>query len=299
MGTPDFSVPALRALIDAGHDVVCVYSQPPRPSGRGHETRKSPVHVFADSRGIEVRTPERLKSTDEHAAFKALNLDLAVVIAYGLILPKPILDAPRLGCLNIHASLLPRWRGAAPIQRAIMAGDKETGVMVMRMEEGLDTGPVLMTERIAIPERATAGWLHDQLSELGASLIPRAVEAYAASKIAPVPQPSEGATYAKKITPEETRIDWTKPAPEIDRLVRGLSPSPGAWTNHSDVRLKILMTQRSEGKGEPGSLIDDALTVACGEGALKLIELQRAGRAPASAEAFLRGYKIARGDRLT
>jgi methionyl-tRNA formyltransferase len=299
MGTPDFSVPALKALLDAGHEVVCVYSQPPRPAGRGHETRKSPVHLFAESRGIAVRTPERLKSPDEHAAFKALNLDVAVVVAYGLILPKPILDAPRLGCLNIHASLLPRWRGAAPIQRAIMAGDRETGVMVMRMDEGLDTGPVLMTERIAIPERATAGWLHDRLAELGADLIPRALEAYASGKLEPQSQPADGATYAKKITAEETRIDWSKSAIEVDRIVRGLSPVPGAWSNHGDERLKILMTQVSNGVGAPGTLLDDALTVACGDGAIKLIELQRSGRAPASAQAFLRGYKIARGERLT
>jgi methionyl-tRNA formyltransferase len=299
MGTPDFSVPALRALIDAGHEVVCVYSQPPRPSGRGQETRKSPVHLFAEERGIEVRTPERLKSAEAHAAFKALDLDVAVVVAYGLILPKPILDAPRLGCLNIHASLLPRWRGASPIQRAIMAGDHETGVMVMRMDEGLDTGPVLMSDRVAIPERATAGWLHDRLSELGAGLIPRAIEAYACRKISATPQPAEGATYAKKITPEETHIDWSKPAIEVDRLVRGLSPSPGAWSNHGDVRVKILMTQLASGEGKPGSFIDDSLTVACGQDALKLIELQRAGRAAASADAFLRGYKITRGDQLT
>jgi methionyl-tRNA formyltransferase len=257
--------------------------------------------VFAEARGIEVLTPERLKSPQEQAAFGALNLDIAVVVAYGLILPKPILAAPRLGCLNIHASLLPRWRGAAPIQRAIMAGDSETGVMVMRMDEGLDTGPVLMTERIVIPERATAGWLHDRLSELGAGLIIRAIDAYASGKIAPAPQPVEGATYAKKITPEETHIDWSKSAIEIDRLVRGLSPTPGAWSAHGDVRLKILMTQpvAVAGAGVPGTIIDDALTVACGEGALRLTEVQRAGRAAASAEAFLRGYKVMRGDRLS
>lgn len=299
MGTPDFSVPALKALVGAGHDVACVYSQPPRPAGRGQEPRKSPVHIFAQAQGIEVRTPERLKSADEHAAFQALALDVAVVVAYGLILPKPILSAPRLGCLNIHASLLPRWRGAAPIQRAIMAGDRESGVMVMQMEEGLDTGPVVMGERVAIPPRATAGWLHDRLSELGAGLIVRALEAYGADAASPMVQPEEGVTYAKKITTDETHIDWTKPAEEIDRIIRGLSPAPGAWTMHGETRLKILLADPVSGSGEPGTLLDDQLTVACGSGALRLAQVQRAGKAPADAQSFARGYKIARGDRFS
>jgi methionyl-tRNA formyltransferase len=297
MGTPDFSVPVLAALLGQGHEIVCVYSQPPRPKGRGYETEASPVERLARSQGIPVRTPLTLKSSEEQAEFASLALDVAVVVAYGLILPKQILDAPRLGCLNLHASLLPRWRGAAPIQRAIMAGDAETGVMVMLMEEGLDTGPVLMAERTSIG-RKTYGELHDELAHLGADLMARALSAWERGDRAVQPQPAEGATYAKKILKEETRIDWTRTAPEVDCLIRALSPRPGAWCEVKGERLKILYAVPVEGSGKPGSVLDDQLTIACGNGAAKLTRLQRAGRAPMQASEFLRGFPVSKGDPL-
>ena len=254
MGTPDFAVPALAELIAQGHDVAAVYSQPPRPSGRGMETTPGAVHQFALTAGLEVRTPLSLKGADEQAAFAALGLDAAVVVAYGLLLPKAILEAPRLGCFNLHGSLLPRWRGAAPIQRAVMAGDLETGVMVMHMDEGLDTGPVLMAERVTIG-RKTAGELTDQLSRLGADLMVRALGALERGQVAEHPQAPDGVTYAKKITKDEARIDWNKSAAEIDCQVRGLSPAPGAFTEVKGERLKILGAEPVPGNGNPGTVI--------------------------------------------
>jgi methionyl-tRNA formyltransferase len=297
MGTPEFSVPTLAALVAQGHDIAAVYSQPPRPKGRGYETEPSPVAKFAQAQGIEIRTPQSLRNAEAQAEFAALSLDAAIVVAYGLILPKPILYAPRLGCFNLHGSLLPRWRGAAPIQRAIMAGDEETGVMVMRMEEGLDTGPVLMAERVEV-NRKTYGELHDELARLGADLMVRALSALECGAIDEHPQSSDGVTYAKKIAKDEAKVDWSKSAREIDCRIRGLSPSPGAWCETKGERLKILYAEPVAAHGEPGELLDDELTVACGEGALKLSRLQRAGRGPMNAGELLRGFKLVRGDRL-
>jgi methionyl-tRNA formyltransferase len=289
LGTPDFAVPALAELIAQGHNIACVYSQPPRPKGRGYESEPSPVHKFALASQIPVRTPLTLKGAAEQEAFAALELDAAIVVAYGLLLPKPVLEAPRLGCFNLHGSLLPRWRGAAPIQRAIMEGDEDTGVMVMRMEEGLDTGPVLMAERMSIG-RKTSGELHDALSRLGADLMARALAALERGTVAEVPQSENGVTYARKIGKDEARIDWTKSAREIDRLIRGLSPWPGAWTSMSGERVKILYAEPVAGSGAPGTLLDDRLTVACGEGALRLLRLQRAGKSAMPADELLRGF---------
>ena len=297
MGTPDFAVPTLAELIAQGHDIACVYSQPPRPKGRGLESEPSPVHKFALASQLAVRTPLTLKDEAQQELFRALEIDAAIVVAYGLLLPRPILDAPRLGCFNLHGSLLPRWRGAAPIQRAIMAGDTETGVMVMRMEEGLDTGPVLMAERTKI-DRKTYGELHDELSRLGADLMVRALSALERGSITETPQAAEGVTYAKKILKDEARIDWTKPAFEIERLIRGLSPSPGAWTMANGERLKVLYAETTEGRGTPGEILDDKLTVACGEGALRFVRLQRAGKSVMTADELLRGFAMRKGDRL-
>jgi methionyl-tRNA formyltransferase len=288
MGTPDFAVPTLAELVAQGHDIAAVYSQPPRPKGRGYDTEPSPVPNFASAAGIDVRTPQSLKDVTEQTAFAALNLDAAVVVAYGLLLPKPILDAPKLGCFNLHASLLPRWRGAAPIQRAIMEGDKDTGAMVMRMEEGLDTGPVLMAERTAIG-RKTYGALHDELARLGADLMARALSALERGTAIQTPQAEQGVTYAKKISKDEGRIDWTRSALEIDCLVRGLSPVPGAWTTANGERLKVLDCEPASGRGAPGEVLG-GFTVACGDGALKLTRLQRAGKAAMSADEMLRGF---------
>ena len=292
LGTPDFAVPTLAELIGQGHDIACVYSQPPRPKGRGYETEPSPVHALALAHKIAVRTPVSLKDPAQQELFAALGLDAAVVVAYGLILPKPILDAPRLGCINLHGSLLPRWRGAAPIQRAIMAGDAQTGVMSMQMEEGLDTGPVLMAERTAIG-RKTYGALHDELARLGADLMARTLAALERGAIVPRPQPDEGTTYAKKIAKDEARIDWTKPAHELDCLIRGLSPVPGAWTSMNQQRVKVLLAEPVPGAGAPGVLLD-RYTVACGDGALRLLRLQREGKAPMNAEDLLRGFAVSR-----
>ena len=297
MGTPDFAVPTLAELIAQGHDIACVYSQPPRPKGRGLESEPSPVHKFALASQLAVRTPLTLKDEAQQELFRALEIDAAIVVAYGLLLPRSILDAPRLGCFNLHGSLLPRWRGAAPIQRAIMAGDTETGVMVMRMEEGLDTGPVLMAERTKIG-RKTYGELHDELSRLGADLMVRALSALERGSITETPQAAEGVTYAKKILKDEARIDWTKPAFEIERLIRGLSPSPGAWTMANGERLKVLYAETTEGRGTPGEILDDKLTVACGEGALRFVRLQRAGKSVMTADELLRGFAMRKGDRL-
>ncbi len=296
MGTPAFAAVALKALVDAGHEVVAVYSQPPRPKGRGMETQKSPVHALAEELGIAVRTPASLKTADEAAAFAALKGDIAVVAAYGLILPKAILDAPRHGCLNIHASLLPRWRGAAPIQRAIMAGDAKTGVTIMQMEEGLDTGPMLLKEELAIGPDTDAGALHDALAEIGARLVVEALDRLPALK--PVPQPADGVTYAAKITKEECRLDWRRSALELDRHVRGLSPAPGAFTEISGERLTILAADIAAGSGTPGTVLDDRLTIACGDGALRPTLVKRAGKRAMSAEEMLRGFAVPKGTRL-
>ncbi len=298
MGSPTFALPTLEALIDAGHDVACVYSQPPRPAGRGKQERPTPVHALAAARGIEVRTPKSLKKADEQAAFAALNLDLAIVVAYGLILPKIILDAPKHGALNLHGSLLPRWRGAAPIQRAVMAGDRVTGVQVMRMEEGLDTGPVLASVETPIEFEDNTSTLHDRLSLLGARLMRDTLDKLERGETRETPQSEEGVTYAHKITPADARIDWSKPAREIDFQIRGLSPTPGAWFELDGVRVKALHSRLGQGVGAPGEALDDNLLVACGEGAVRLLTVQREGRGPLAAEAFLRGQPVPTGARL-
>jgi len=293
MGTPAFAVPVLDALVAAGHEIAAVYCQPPRPAGRGQKPRPSPVAARAGALGIALRTPVSLKGVAEQEAFAALGADVAVVVAYGLILPRAVLDAPRLGCLNIHASLLPRWRGAAPIHRAIMAGDAETGVCIMRMEAGLDTGPVLLRRAVPIGACETTGALHDRLSEIGAALI---VEALARlDDLSPVPQPEAGVSYAAKIDKAEARVDWRRPAVELDRLIRGLSPFPGAWCELGGARVKLLGACLAEGTGAPGEVLDDALTVACGTGAVRLLRLQRAGRAAQDGPEFLRGMALPRG----
>ena len=295
MGTPDFSVEALAALIEAGHDVACVYTQPPRPAGRGKKDRPSPVHAFAAERGIEVRHPVSLRDETEQAAFAALNLDVAVVAAYGLILPKSFLEAPRHGCLNIHASLLPRWRGAAPIQRAILAGDRISGVTIMRMDKGLDTGPMLMKESVAIGPKTNAGDLHDDLAAMGARMIVEALAKLEAGKIEKTPQPDEGVTYAAKIYKVETRIDWTRPATGIERQLRAFAPAPGAWFELAGERIRALAGTVTDQRGTPGATLDDILTVACGEGAIRLDVVQRAGKGAMEAAAFLRGRAVPTG----
>jgi len=298
MGTPLFAVPTLNALIEAGHEIAAVYSQPPRPAGRGQRLQPSPVQIDAEAHAIPVRTPASLKGADEQAAFRALKLDAAVVVAYGLLLPKAVLGAPRLGCFNLHASLLPRWRGAAPIHRAVMAGDAVTGMMVMRMEEGLDTGPVLKTMRTPIGEATTTGELQQLLAREGAKLMVDVIEGLARGPLYEARQEDEGVTYAKKIAPEEARIDWSKPAHSVLRYIHGLNPSPGAWTMLGEARLKILRVQPAAGNGVPGTVIGAPLVVACGAGALSIEELQRAGRAPQSTADFLRGFPMPVGARL-
>ncbi|GIX13547.1 MAG: methionyl-tRNA formyltransferase [Paracoccaceae bacterium] len=297
MGTPDFAVPALDALVAAGHEVAAVYARAPRAAGRGLRPRPAPVARRAEALGIPVRTPASLRDPAEQAALAGLGAEVAVVTAYGLILPQPVLDAPARGCLNIHASLLPRWRGAAPIQRAIMAGDAETGVSIMRMEAGLDTGPVLLSAATPIGPRDTAGTLHDRLAAMGARLI---VEALARlDALVPRPQPAEGATYAAKIDKAEARIDWTRPAAELDRQIRALSPHPGAWCLIGGERVRVLMSSPDDGAGAPGTVLaGGGLRVACGQGALRLETLQRAGRAPQAADAFLRGFPVPAGSIL-
>ncbi|RLK08120.1 methionyl-tRNA formyltransferase [Ruegeria conchae] len=297
MGTPDFSVPVLNALVKAGHEIVAVYCQPPRPAGRGKKDRPPPVHARGEALGLEVRHPTSLKTPEEQDRFATLNADVAVVVAYGLILPQPILDVPTHGCLNIHASLLPRWRGAAPIHRAIMAGDAQTGICIMQMEAGLDTGPVLLREATEIGIEETTAQLHDRLSDMGAALI---VEALAELHgLTPDPQPEDGVTYAAKIDKAEARIDWSAPAPEVDRKIRGLSPFPGAWTEVEGDRIKLLASRLAEGQGTPGEVLDDHLCVACGEGAVELLRLQRAGKGAQDRETFLRGWPIPVGTRLS
>ena len=303
MGTPDFAVPALSEIIGQGHEVAAVYTRAPRPGGRrGLDLTPGPVHRLADQFGIAVRTPRTLRDPDEQAAFAALEADVAVVVAYGLILPKPVLDAPALGCLNLHASLLPRWRGAAPIHRAIMAGDAETGVMVMRMEEGLDTGPVAMAERVRIGADETTGELHDRLAAIGADLLARALAALSRGALNFTPQAEEGVVYAHKIDKAEARVDWSAPAREVHDRIRGLSPFPGAWVEldlgKGPERVKLLRATRAQGAGRPGELLDAEGLVACGEGAIRLLDVQRAGRGATSFAEFARGARLEPGRHL-
>ena len=299
MGTPDFAVPTLDAIVEAGHKLTAVYTRPPRPAGRGMAVQASPVAHQAKRFGLPIFTPKSLQQSGALEALRAHHAETAVVVAFGMILPKPILDLFPLGCFNLHASLLPRWRGAAPIQRAIMAGDRQTGVAVIKMEEGLDTGPVAMAERIAIAPDATAGDLHDQLAKLGAGLMVRALAALEKRELRLTPQPSVSVTYANKIDKSETRIVWTKAWDKVHDHCRGLSPFPGAWFEHANAgRIKVLRSTKGSGAGEPGRVLDDELTVACGGGAIRLLELQRPGRQPMHAEAFLRGTPIPRGATL-
>lgn len=292
MGSPDFAVPGLRALHAAGHDIVAVYCQPARPAGRGQAVRRCPVHIAADDLGLMVRTPERLrKDVDAHAAFAALDLDAAVVAAYGLILPQVMLDAPRHGCLNIHASLLPRWRGAGPIQAAVLAGDPETGITIMRMEAGLDTGPMLLKGRVPIGPDTTAATLHDALAAMGADLILKALD----TRPEPEAQNDAHATYAPKLSRDDARIDWTRSAAEIDRQVRAFDPWPGTFTTLAGAPLKVLAAHPAEGCGTPGVVLDSALTVACGSGAIRLTRVQLPGRSALTADAFLRGHAVPAG----
>ena len=306
MGSPSIALGVLEALIAAGHEIACVYSQPPRPAGRGQKLTPTPVHAFAEAHGIDVRTPKSLRKAQAQAEFAELNPDAAVVVAYGLILPQPILDAPRLGCLNMHASILPRWRGAAPIQRAIMAGDTETGIDAMLMEEGLDTGPVLASIRTPITREDTAGTLHDRLARLAADLAPRALSGLADGSLKPVAQIGDGMTYAAKITANDQRVDWSKPAAEVDCLIRGLAPAPGAWCEadlgQGPVRLKLLFSELTNlrNTAPPGTLIDDQLAVACGDGrAVRLLRLQKPGGKPLDARDFIPGMPLAAGTRMT
>jgi len=295
MGSPDFAVPSLDALVQAGHEIVCVYTQPPRPAGRGKGEQKTAVHKRAEELGMEVRCPRTLRDHDEQARFAALDADLAIVAAYGLILPRPILEAPKGGCINVHASLLPRWRGAAPIQRAILAGDEVTGVTIMRMEEGLDTGSMFLKRETPI-DRKTAGKLTDELAKLGA----QALIAWLARPTPPIPQPDDGVTYASKIDKAEARIDWTKSAGEIERQVRAFAPSPGAWFEANSERVKLLETAVGEdSSGNPGEVLDDCLSVACGSGYIRPIKVQRAGRGVMTPGELLRGFSIPKGTILS
>jgi methionyl-tRNA formyltransferase len=299
MGTPDFAVPTLVELVGAGHDIVAVYTRAPQPAGRGMELRESPVAREAKRLQLPVLTPKTLRTDDAAGAMRAHGADAAVVVAYGLILPKAILEAFPLGCFNLHASLLPRWRGAAPIQRAVMAGDRETGATVMKMDEGLDTGPMAMAERIPIGPDATSGVLHDTMAQRGAKLMVIAISALERGSLQLTPQPEAGVIYATKIEKSETRVDWKQPWQKVHDHCRGLSPFPGAWFELAGVgRVKVLRTTKGSGSGQPGHVLDDQLTVACGEGSVRLVELQRAGAKPMSADAFLRGTPVARGSEL-
>ena len=299
MGTPAFAVPTLDAIVDAGHKVIAVYTQPPRPAGRGMAEQPSPIARQAKRFGLGVSTPATLRDIGATDAMRAHGAEVAVVVAYGLILPSPVLDLFPLGCFNLHASLLPRWRGAAPIQRAIMAGDRETGVAIMKMEQGLDTGPVAIMERITIAPDVSAGDLHDELAQFGAGLMVRALAELEKGKLQLTPQPSAGVTYANKIDKAETRIDWTQSSTKVHDHCRGLAPFPGAWFEHATAgRIKVLRSTKGSGAGEPGRVLDDELTVACGEGALRVLELQREGRKPVRADEFLRGAPIPRGSTL-
>jgi len=301
MGSPDFSVPVLTALIDAGHEVVCVYAQPPRPAGRGQKERPGPVHAAALERGLDVRTPTSFKNPETVAEFEALNADVAVVVAYGLILPKPILGAPKLGCINVHASLLPRWRGAAPIHRAIMAGDETSGVCIMQMDAGLDTGPVLLRQETPITNQTTASELHDRLSTLGAKLVVPALAGLADGSLTAEAQLDQGVTYASKLEKAEGALDWTRSAQELDRKVRAFNPWPGVWFDHAGEKIKVLAATLESppvSGGVPGTVLDEQLMVACGSGALRPTRLQRPGRQKLDLEEFLRGFPVNKGTRL-
>ena len=299
MGTPDFAVPTLLEIVGSGHDVAAVYTRAPQPAGRGMAERPSPVAREAERFKLPIFTPKSLKGPEAAEAMRAHGADAAVVVAYGLILPRAILDAFPLGCFNLHASLLPRWRGAAPIHRAVMAGDKETGVMVMKMDEGLDTGAIAMAERVPIGADATTGELHDELARRGADLMLRALAALEKGQLQLTPQAATGATYANKVDKDETRVDWTKPWQAVHNHCRGLSPFPGAWCELPGAgRVKILRTTKGIGEGQPGRVLDDRLTIACGTGAVRLIELQRAGKQPMAADEFLRGMPIMRANVL-
>jgi methionyl-tRNA formyltransferase len=302
LGTPEFAVPTLSEIVARGHEVVACYTREPAQAGRGLSERRSPVHEAAAKFGIAVHHPKTLRGEEAATLFRSHAADVAVVVAYGLILPKAILDAPALGCLNLHASLLPRWRGAAPIHRAILAGDRETGVMVMKMEEGLDTGPVGLAERVSIPENATTGEMHDRLMLLGADLMARGLAAFERGSLSFTPQAEEGVTYANKIEKSESRIDWAKPAREVHNHIRGLSPFPGAWfeaeIEGKPVRVKVLRSELAQGSAAPGTLLGDGLTVAAGDGAVRLLDVQRAGAKAMSAEEFLRGTKLTKGAKL-
>lgn len=295
MGSPDFAVPTLYALIAAKHEVAAVYTQPPRPAGRGKGVQPTPVQRAAEPWGIPVHSPTSLKGIAEQEEFGALGADVAVVAAYGLILPRPILDAPRLGCLNVHASLLPRWRGAAPIQRAILAGDAVTGVTIMQMEAGLDTGPMLAAQEVAV-DRKNAGQLTDELARIGAQLMVQVLSSF--DSYPHVTQPDEGVTYAAKVRKEEARIDWSRPSAEIERQVRAFAPSPGAWFEANGERIKLLAAEIGEGGGRAGEVLDDRLAIATGEGIIRPMLVQRAGRAPMNADELLRGFAIAKGTSL-
>ena len=298
MGTPDFAVPTLIELAARGHEIAAVYTRAAKPAGRGMDLQRTPIEREARQLALPVRTPKTLKDDDVQKIFHAHNADAAVVVAYGLILPKPILEAPRLGCFNVHASLLPRWRGAAPINRAIMAGDAESGVTIMKMDEGLDTGAMAMAERAAIGADMTAGELHNALSRVGADLMQRVLAAAERDSLSLTPQPASGVTYAEKISKNETRIDWGKPWKQVHDHIRGLSPFPGAWFELDGVRVKVLRSIRGESAGPPGTLLDNRLTVACGDGAVQLVQVQRAGRQPMSADEFLRGTPVKAGARV-
>jgi len=298
MGTPDFAVPTLIEIVGRGHEVAAVYTRAPKPAGRGMELQVTSVEREARRFGIPVFTPKTLRSDEAARQFGAHNADAAVVVAYGLILPKPILEAVPLGCFNVHASALPRWRGAAPINRAIMAGDAESGVSIMRMEEGLDTGPVALVERVPVGADMTAGDLHDTLARRGADLMVRALGALERGTLQLTPQPEEGVTYAAKIDKNETRIDWAKPSQAVHDHCRGLSPFPGAWFEHVGARIKVRRSTRGEGSGAPGMVLDDRLTIACGAGAVRFTEVQRACKQPMTADEFLRGARIGKGARL-
>ncbi len=309
MGSPDFAVAILAALAGAGHEIIAVFCQPPRPADRKQKEKPSAVHAFALERGFDVRTPVSLKNEDEQAAFKALfesaGADAAVVAAYGLLLPESVLNAPRLGCLNVHASLLPRWRGAAPIQRAILEGDAETGVSIMKMDEGLDTGPVVLARSVPITGETTAQGLHDELAEIGAPLMLDVLEGLVQGTLTPAPQPEEGVTYAPKLSRDDGRIDWRKTATELERQVRALNPWPGVWFEHSGDRIKVLAAEAvpetgdADDDGEPGTLVDVALGVSCGSGVLRLLSVQRAGKEPQDGAAFVRGFPMGPGTQLT
>ncbi|MFL4981693.1 MAG: methionyl-tRNA formyltransferase [Xanthobacteraceae bacterium] len=299
MGTPEFAVPTLSAIVSGGHEIVAVYTRAPKPAGRGMELTPSPIEREARRLGLSVLTPKTLRSDEAHAAFRSHGADAAVVVAFGLILPLPILAGVSHGCFNLHASLLPRWRGAAPINRAVMAGDTETGVMVMKMDEGLDTGPIALAEHVPIGADMTAGELHDVLAPLGADLMLRALAALERGSLILTPQPDTGITYATKIEKDETRIDWSKPWKQVHDHCRGLSPVPGAWFEIAGTRVKALRTTRGAGLAAPGTVLDDRLTIACSEGAVRLLEVQRAGRQPMQPEEFLRGTPLAPGTRLS